>query len=104
MSKMTQTPFPFQTQACLWAIGRWGEGGTLIIEDTELQAKVVLSPALFDLMAIPEWAQQRGATGIASGARNPRGGMTSGILRGRTYRPGSPRRARSLHRYPCRVV
>jgi len=40
------------SQARLWACGRWGQGGTLIIHDGELQATIELSAALFDLLAI----------------------------------------------------
>ena len=59
MAQMRKIPFPFQTQCCLWAVGRWGQGGTLVIEDAERHAAVVLSPALFDLMAILIRAAQR---------------------------------------------
>jgi len=63
MSQIAKTPFPFQTESCLWAVGRWGEGGTVVIQEGELQAKVVLSAALFDLMAILIVAAQRARDG-----------------------------------------
>ncbi len=59
MSQMRKTPFEFQTKSRLWAVGRWGDGGTVLIQEGELQAKVVLSAALFDLMAILILAAQR---------------------------------------------
>ena len=59
MSKMRKTPYEFQTKSHLWAVGRWGGGGTVLIREGELKAKVVLSARLFDLMAILILAAQR---------------------------------------------
>src|SRR5690349_18380642 len=45
-------PVPFLTETQLWLCGRWGEKGYAVISEGKHHAKVVLPPALFDLLAI----------------------------------------------------
>jgi hypothetical protein len=52
MSEPNADPFEYQTQARLWAYGRWGQGGTVVLQVGDLQVNIELSAALFDVLAI----------------------------------------------------
>jgi hypothetical protein len=52
MSAPSLNPFAYQTEARLWACGRWGQGGTVVLEDGDLQASIELSAAPFDVVAL----------------------------------------------------
>jgi hypothetical protein len=52
MSKPNANPFEYLTQARIWAYGRWGQDGTVVLQDGDLQATIELSPALFDILAV----------------------------------------------------
>ncbi|HEV3121101.1 MAG TPA: hypothetical protein VGY53_04330 [Isosphaeraceae bacterium] len=51
--------FKYQTEAKLWACGRRGEGGTVIIQDGKLSAEIELAPTSFDLLILLIEAAQR---------------------------------------------
>jgi len=52
MSKPSSNPFGYLTRARLWACGRPGEGGSVVIQDGALYAKIALPAASFDVLII----------------------------------------------------
>jgi hypothetical protein len=59
MSLPNINPFSFQTEAEVWGWGRWNQGGTIAIQDKNINVRIELSAALFDLVAILILAAQR---------------------------------------------
>jgi hypothetical protein len=59
MPKPDSQPFKYQTEAKLWACGRRGEGGTVIIQEGKLSAEIELAPSSFDLLIMLIEAAQR---------------------------------------------
>jgi hypothetical protein len=65
MSESNPDPFPFRCQARIWAVGRWGQGGTVLLRDGALNGQINLPPGEFDLLAVLLLAAQRALPGAA---------------------------------------